>query len=435
LSGNVPNLAWGHEKTAEHQQTSNGLYNWGTDTDTLSLENKTGSSVTYTITFYFDGSAPPNPSDLFLIVVGLSAGNTGTGTTATIVAGATPSAPGKNVGEYSFPGTNCACSGSAPTIFSPSTLTFRSGYDGPDDTDLYNTGWDLYQPNNPSLSFLQIQVTQVAGDGIGFTLGYRVCTTLVGLANEFGPGYNSPTLYDISTTYGWTSNPRPTSAAWGLAFSPVSARGTLYAASTKALSTVDLANGLNGSPTTFLPPPPSFLYSYGGGLTSDPLSGALYAIDYQGDLLTGLPGNPLSAVGKLHGSIPLSYPNSTVFIVAMAVDNSGNLWVVDTGNGYLLKVNAGSAQAIGGFKLSPRPVESLWAALAIDPWSGTAYYADGSNSLYNLDLGTGALAPIGSIIGSTRGSTEWLNGLAFTVGACPAPPSPIQPDQTVMVND
>ena len=419
FSGTVPSLTWGHMKNAELKKftsAKNGVtYEWGTDTSYFHLINTTGAPTQYTVTFYFDGINPPNSADVFLLVTNLAHGST-----ATIVQGATTSAPGTNLGDYTFPASQLICGwscpqGTAQTTFDPATLNFGNGY-VVGQTDPANTGWDLYQPPvSSNLRVLSLNVTQAANDNLGFSLGYRACPSLVGNAVQFGPAFVGPNrLYDINPLTGAATNPRQTGNVLTSAFSPMAANGSLYGLSKSGneLFTVD---GITGTTNSVAPVIPSF---WGGGVAADPTSGLMYGIDATGTLYT------ISASGVTQAVGPVPYLTTGGTPAAMAFDGAGNLYLVDLNSYYLLKVSApvsassaGSAAKIGVVKFPNGKYPTSIAGLAVDPWSGTAYFAD--NGLYTMNLGTGMLTWVGALSGTPMGL---VNELTFMVGAgaCPA---------------
>ena len=155
-----------------------GPYQWGADTNRFNIFNTTAGNESYSLNFTFLSGAP-NPSYLLLVVAGLASG-----TTATVSSPGSSSQPGTLVTEFHFASSDLACGatcpgGSSPTNFDPSTLTFSSGYTGNSPvTDILNTGWAFYQTNSDIGPFttLSLNVDQISGDGIGFTLRlYRRC--------------------------------------------------------------------------------------------------------------------------------------------------------------------------------------------------------------------------------------------------------------------
>jgi len=135
---------------------SAGPYTWGTDTQRLGVLNTSGAVQNYSLNFAFLNGAPV-ASDLVLVVVGLASGTT-----------ATASQAGSLVGEYTFPQ-----SGFYPAGPSSTTVLTGSTFSSLNDRDPLNTGWALYQPTG-TFTNLSLSVSQINGDGIGFTLGYQV---------------------------------------------------------------------------------------------------------------------------------------------------------------------------------------------------------------------------------------------------------------------
>src|SRR5271157_2637394 len=412
--GDVPELTWGHETPAQLQSTSNRLYDWGTDTDFLHFYNTSASTNKYKITFYFDAVSAPNTSDLFVVVLGLA-----NGTTATVSPGT-----GTNVGEYTLPETGLYSS-TSKTAFKNGT--FSSGWYQGSGTDPKNTGWDLYQPpKSKNLRVLSLDVTQLPGDGMGFTLGYRVCSTLVG--NSLDPDNGFHHLYDINTTTGIATNPRVIGSDWSdlhIGFSRFSPSGTLYALQVNGdLFTVDPSTG-----AATLVAATGYSTNPGGGLAADPTTGILYGVDiWSGILFTVSAGGVVAPVGTV-GTVPNEYFRS---LSAMAFDHNGNLFIVDSSNGLLLKVDKNNPLNVTSKPLTfppslpPYPWGWSYAGLAIGP-SGTAYYtqlgAAMYGDLYTLNLSTGILSPIGKVAGAEDSgilaSLTFIESLVDRSGACP----------------
>jgi len=412
--------------------------------------------MTYTLTFTFVGSSPPNPSDLFLVVLGLgcqpnnaknACDSTKPFTTAQITTwGVTTSAPGNIVGEFGEGSTPASSSGFclSPTAFNPITLTFSSGYTGPCE-DALNTGWDLYQansPNTPNFWKLTLQVNQIRGDGIGFTLGYRVCPALVGTLDFFFGGMRlaSPipySLYDISPTTGAATNPRPTSGNSGIASSPVLPNGTLYEVT---LNGEVSAFYSTSTTVTIVPPPITGLTSnvgassYSYELAADLTSGTLYALDaIDGGILWSDSSGTMGKLGLRSISYPLGSPAlSTPSFTGMAFDDSGNLFVVDAANSNLLELSAADlAKPVLNnptvVSLAGLPQGKFPGAFAIDPY-GAAYYAaaDGLytvNITYDLygNLQPATLTWVGYLVPTAYPSPWGVHGLTSVTAACPVP--------------
>ncbi len=133
---------------------SAGPYTWGTDTQRLNVLNTTGGVVNYSLNFNFLSGAPI-PSDLILNVTGLANGTT-----------TTPSQLVGLAAEYTFP-----ASGFYPSGPSSTTVLTGSTFSSLGNGDPVNTGWALAVPSS-SFTNLGLSVSQVNGDGIGFTLAY-----------------------------------------------------------------------------------------------------------------------------------------------------------------------------------------------------------------------------------------------------------------------
>ena len=277
-------------------------------------------------------------------------------------------------------------------------------------------------------------MTQIPGDNIGFTLGYKAgCSGLVGLTSVLGAAIGDSTLYDIDTTSGAATNPRQTGVDWAIAFSSDWSSGTLPVLDYNGLSTINLTTGLNGSQIA-LPPP--FRYSVGGGgLTAD-LTGILYAIDSGGNLVeinAGIPKSLGSAwtpaqtwyatqvtLGKFVPDPPI-VPSTNPPLFGGLAFAQGNLWSIDVANGYLLELNLSGA-VINGYPLrlfgaNSRYVDFIYGAagLTYDPWTQTLYFTDGHNILYTLDW-SGYLHKVTPLTGLPLGQN--ITALTFMVGAC-----------------
>lgn len=311
--GQVPDLTWCNK--FPFQQTDNTLYTWGADSNVLNLKNNTSSILTYTLTFNFDGPRPPDPADLFLVIEGM--GCFEEGCTLAQIANEVPaptSPPGNNVGEYtnqqSYAQTYYQTNYTGPwgvqgvPSFSPNAF-YRP--------QVSVSGWDLYQPNVTGLAQLQIQVSQIPGDNIGFTLGYKTgCSGLVGLAGVAGAANTPSTLYDINTTSGAATNPLQAGFDWGIAFSSDWSSVPVLVYNT--LSTINLETGQNGSQTAL----PGTFYApsgTGGGLAAD-LTGNLYAIDPLGNLVEINAGGSRQSLGSAGASAASWYSKPGNFVPA-----------------------------------------------------------------------------------------------------------------------
>lgn len=146
-----------------------GGYHWGTDTQRLNMFNGSGSHWDYTLTFNFENGAP-DLNRLIVDPIGLAFG-----TTAAI------NQPGTLLGQYNF-------GNSSTTVYTPGLHggTFSSADDG----DPLNTGWALFKldQSDGHISSLSLNVDQISGDGIGFTLGYASQTPEPSSLMLFGSG-------------------------------------------------------------------------------------------------------------------------------------------------------------------------------------------------------------------------------------------------------
>jgi hypothetical protein len=158
----------------------------------------------------------------------------------------------------------------------------------------------------------------------------------------------------------------------------------------------------------------------GGDIAADPTTGILYGIDGAGHLFTVSSFGIVAQVGTVGGTYYRGYQN----ISAMAFDGSGNLFLVNT-DGYLLLEVPAPVNKTTVAQATSRPLsahkENNFAALAIDPWNGLAYYAE-DGDLYGLNLATGGLSLIGPVTGAE--DNGYLASLAFielplSSGVCP----------------
>jgi hypothetical protein len=202
------------EQTDAYNKSA-GTYSWGTDANRFNVvaDPNAQQNVKYTITFSFLGTNAPLASQLFLVVAGLA--NNTTATVSTVP----PSAGGTLAGEFHFthpPSPHASSTTSITTSSSAATLGSIANTGDP-----INTGWALYQ-TQPAATFtsLSVDMSQVPGDGAGWTLGYLCgcastgdasinCQLQNGGANTYSYGFtftnNSPfsapaTSIDISST-------------------------------------------------------------------------------------------------------------------------------------------------------------------------------------------------------------------------------------------
>jgi hypothetical protein len=154
-------------------------YMWGNDSNNIGINNQNGFDEQYTLSFDFI-SGTPNLSDLFLVVAGLAGSSAGGGTTATLTSTKDiPSLVGEDHGPY-------ANSPSSTTLLSQTTGGWV--YSSIGDGDPVNTGWSLTQFTGAPITSLDLNVNQIPGDGIGFSVGYvpEPASTGVLLVAAFG---------------------------------------------------------------------------------------------------------------------------------------------------------------------------------------------------------------------------------------------------------
>ncbi|HME71252.1 MAG TPA: PEP-CTERM sorting domain-containing protein [Myxococcota bacterium] len=236
--------------------------------------------------------------------------------------------------------------------------------------------------------------------------------TLVGIT--FGDT-GAAVLYSVNPATGSTSNPRSTglSDVAGIAFSP---DGTLFGLTTfksqpsvpNALYKIDPTTG-----TSTLVGVTGLQGIFEGDLAFDPITGNLYGVQSVPSL--GSRARDLFELNTSTGQATVigSVRTAGGDLSAMAFDNSGDLFIVDTTSATLLRVDKSTAAIIGSVDLSVHSLGEL-AGMAFDPQTGTAYFGNGivvngtstSGSLYTLNTSTGALIFLGPSVA--------LAGLSFT---------------------
>jgi hypothetical protein len=273
------------------------------------------------------------------------------------------------------------------------------------------------------LTELSLNVTQAPGDGIAFTLGYKVCPNLVGNFILAGPVVEG-SLFDLNMANGAATR-TALPAGLSVAFSPISPLGTLYELysgnGSGGLITVNPINGVTTPVITFKP--------IGHALAADPTTGNLYFVDASENLYAITSGGVVVSFG----AIGTKSSDPVHIVSAMAFDTSGNLFLVDYGNSLLLEISAPATPGLLSQASVETPTQILpitpslqshgvggSAGLAIDPWNGTVYYADASG-LYTINPVNNSYQM--SRVGPTGGypaTVTGVTGLTFMEGACPA---------------
>ncbi len=165
-----------------------GPYAWGASATNINIYNGslTGATANYTITFTFKGTGPPpDPRKLLLAIVGLESGTNVNVSQPGVAQSTSP----PTLLQYTFNPIPIGGSTSSPTLINTTSDTpcslstsitgqcVSSGYTAAGGTDPRNTGWALFQATGPinvvgGHPTLSVNVSQLQGDGIGFTLGY-----------------------------------------------------------------------------------------------------------------------------------------------------------------------------------------------------------------------------------------------------------------------
>lgn len=220
-------------------------------------------------------------------------------------------------------------------------------------------------------------------------------------------------LVDISLSTGFASNPRMTGIQYlaGVAVQP--STGDLFGLTTQpsnvspnSLVKLDSVTGIaTVVGATGLP------LIVEGDLAFNPVNGFLYGIADLGMSVTHryfFRINPSNGLATIIGDLPAPGDYS-----AMAFRSDGLLYCIDdgpSGNSLLLTIdpNVGSVTSTNQLNIHL----GTTVGMAFHPVSGIAYVADGgqngTNNLYELDIGTNNL----SLIGST-GVSSGLSGLTF----------------------
>lgn len=135
-----------------------------------------------------------------------------------------------------------------------------------------------------------------------------------------------------------------------------------------------------------------------GDLAFDPTTGDLYGIQHgPADLALYLFRiDKQTAQGTIVGALN---PDRSADFSAMAIDAAGNLYVLDTRNERLLHVDKSNAAILSSVPISV-PL-GAGAGMAFHPATGALFVADGladgTDTLYDADVATGSLAPIGPL--------------------------------------
>jgi subtilisin-like proprotein convertase family protein len=225
-----------------------------------------------------------------------------------------------------------------------------------------------------------------------------------------GIDFEAATLYDVGYRTGAALNARPTGLedAMGIAIDErhdIYVLTALTAAPSNSLFRIDRSTGAA-----------TLIGALGlsvteGDLSFDPTTGVLYGISTAGRNLFVV--DTLTGQGSVVGSVGTSGDLS-----AIAFDARGNLYVLDSDNERLLRVNKSTATITSTVNLSsnfPGGIDSLGDKMGMDfdPESGNLFVVDGggtsaSDAMFSLNTSTGVLTPVG-----TTGLLAGLSGLEF----------------------
>jgi len=240
---------------------------------------------------------------------------------------------------------------------------------------------------------------------------------LAGLVGVAVSGTTDAILWDINETSGAATNPRTVNCTPDRQLDCIAfgTNGILYGVSQGLPSDgpssgkLYKVNPITGTPT--LVATMTMFISVEGDIAIDPTSGTLYAIDGSGGPLFTI--DKSTGVGATVGNV-----GANLDLSAMAFDNSGALFMVDSFTSTLLKVNKATGAVIGTTPMSPAVNGSI-GGLAFDPGSGNLYFVGGTTSeLYKVNPTSGATIDVGPVP-----VTDGIYGLTFIPDVTPAAPS------------
>lgn len=211
-------------------------------------------------------------------------------------------------------------------------------------------------------------------------------------------------LYDIDTSSGQAANSR-SSGVVPLAGISLGSDGLLYALTTDAGSSPNsLFKIIPATGVSELVGDTGLTSIFEGDLDFDPTTGLLYGIQDAPNAPD--PPRSLFTLDIETGQASILGTISGGDMSAMAFDQAGTLWVLNTFQEQLLRIDKTNGDTLAAVSLSL----SLGSVAGMDfhPLTGELYVADGltdgTNTLYTLDTATGVLTSIGP--------TALTNGLA-----------------------
>lgn len=226
----------------------------------------------------------------------------------------------------------------------------------------------------------------------------------------------SGSLFDVNQATGAVFNPRPTNLTLhmvGIAYR--AADGFAYVLSDESFAPTE-NNRLYriNLGTGFLTEvgPTGLNGIVEADLAVDPTTGLLYGVqDVVGNDLRLFTMNPNTGAATVIGNV------NGDDLSAMAFDNSGQLFVLDTFADQLLQVDKATGNVQSSVALSVDLGSS--AGMAVDPLTGVFWVADGgtfaTNSLHTLDPITGNMSLVGPL------GHNLISGLTFVPAAVPEP--------------
>lgn len=218
--------------------------------------------------------------------------------------------------------------------------------------------------------------------------------SVAGAVVLLGNDFRNARLYDINPATGAASNPRATGIdplvdieydpgkgiLWGLS-------QTIDALTESSLFRINITGGATLVGITGL-------RIIEGDLALDPVSGVLYGVQHQ-----RANGTPLElfTINTATGAATVVGTVAGTDLSAMSFDNSGNLFILDSGADRLLRVDPATGAVLGNVALSLALGGTV--GMDVDPSTGIMYAADrlsnGTGSVYILNTATGVLDLLG----------------------------------------
>lgn len=225
---------------------------------------------------------------------------------------------------------------------------------------------------------------------------------------------SSGVLYAVDRGTGAATQPRPTGIQWLVGIAPGGVQGGIFGLTTFASSPPNSLVHINPDTGSWnLVGTTGLDDIFEGDLAVDPSTGRLYGVQWY-EFATQLSYlfeiDPETGFATVIGPVPGLFGGD---LSAMAFDQTGTLYIIDSDFELLLTIDPATADIVSSVSLS-EPLGAS-AGMAFDPESGVLYVTDGSidgtNTLYTLETATGILHAIGPV-----GTPEGLAGLTFLSG-------------------